>query len=218
MSDLINLSLSLRSARNQADNKDSPLKAIFQKRGGNKRKLEDSSMDANKGVESRSKKLRGGSKRSNASSPLPKLDCVDDDLEGSEVPGRMAGTSPQAPPTQGPLATPTQGPLATSTQAVGTRTPAKRIKVSPINSTTPFISCRKRKKKETEPEISFSEAANQTAALFTGGTGDNDWVTPFTRLTSTALSTSFAATTGKRSKANTRTEADALWLEEINVL
>ena len=122
----------------------------------------------------------------------------------------------------------TQGPGATSTQATGPRTPRKRTKVgvSPIVSTTPFISTRKRRKNETEldtskiPAMSFSEAADHNASLFSNTQATQDLLTPFTKLASSnrvAAPASIFTTTGKRSKVNPQTEADILWLEEVGL-
>lgn len=202
-----------------------------QENGGKKRKLKDVFMEASEENDSWSKKLKVGPKSKDndfvSTDSLPLLDCMND-IEESEVPGKVAGTSSQAPPTQATLATPIDHPLATSTQAVGNRTPvAKRIQVSPIKTGTPFISCRKKSKKNiTESEmnttaVSFNETANQTAALFGGdtqiGTEGGDWNTPFTRLATAATQKSiFTVTTRKRTQVNSQTEADALWLEEVS--
>ncbi len=164
----------------------------------------------------------------------PKLKCLDDDDEHtnqlevdkvdsesevrSKLPSRASNTQL------------TPRPLATSTQAAGRKTPAKKIiKVSPIASTTSFLSTRKRRKIETEsemstiPALSFSEAADQNASLFAdtqAALTGKDWLTPFTKLATSEKApapTSIFTTTGKRSKVNPRTEADALWKEEVSV-
>ncbi len=108
----------------------------------------------------------------------------------------------------------TAGP---STQAAaGHRTPTTKIKVSPIVSTSPFLSARKRRKVEPEfdlstiPALSFSEAADQNASLFADTLTD----TPTGRVS--AL-TSIFTTMGKRSKVNPQMEAVALWKEEASI-
>ena len=92
-----------------------------------------------------------------------------------------------------------------------------------------FLSARKRRRIETEsemstiPALSFSEAADQNASLFADTqvalTG-KDCLTPFTKLATSEkvpAPTSIFTTKGIRSKVNLHTEADALWAEKVSV-